>query len=87
MKALITIKCHYFHTSWICKLRGGLDYVQSSSTINVIITTRNPRANQYVVTKNFLFAKTTHTILSRIYYTQDSIRNIIFGDYHSTCQS
>jgi hypothetical protein len=66
---------------------GGLDYVQSSGTINMIITTRNPRANQYVVTKNFLFAKTTHTVLSRIYYTQDSIRNIILRDYNSTRQS
>lgn len=64
-----------------------LDYVQSSCTINMIITARNPRANQHVASKNFLFTKTTHTVLSRIYYTQDSIRNIILRDYHSTCQS
>ena len=47
-----------------------LNYVQSPCTINMIITTRNPRANQHVVSKNFLFTKTTHTVLSRIYYTQ-----------------
>lgn len=86
MKALIPINVIIFTLHGFVNY-GGLDYVQSSSTINMVITTRNPRANQYVVTKNFLFAKTTHTILSRIYYTQDSIRNIIFGDYHSTCQS
>lgn len=46
-----------------------LDYVQSFCTINMIVTTGNPRANQHVVTKNFLFTKTTHAVLSRIYYT------------------
>ena len=46
-----------------------LDYVQSSCAINMVITTRNTRANQHVVTKDFLFTKATHAILSRIYYT------------------
>ena len=64
-----------------------LDYVQSSCTINMIIAARNSRANQHFVSKNFLFTKTTHTVLSRIYYTQDSIRNIILRDYNSTRQS
>jgi hypothetical protein len=46
-----------------------LDYMQSFRTINMIITPGNPRTNQHVVIKNFLFAKTTHAVLSRIYYT------------------
>jgi hypothetical protein len=66
---------------------GALDYVQSSCTINMVITTGNPRANKHVITENFLFTKATHAVLSRIYYTQNPIRNVIFRDYHSTCQS
>lgn len=46
-----------------------LDYMQSFRTINMIVAPRNPRTNQHVITKNFLFAKTTRAVLSRIYYT------------------
>jgi len=64
-----------------------LNYMKSSCTVDMIIAPRYSSADQHIITENFLFTETTHAILSRIYYTQDSIRNIIFGDYHSTCQS
>ena len=64
-----------------------LNYMESSCTVDMIIAPRYSSADQHIITDNFLFTETTHAILSRIYYTQDSIRNIIFGDYHSTRQS
>ena len=46
-----------------------LDYVQSSCTIDMIIATGDPRADQHIVAKDFLLTETTHPVLSSIYYT------------------
>jgi hypothetical protein len=63
--ALNIIVCTHNLNSW----NIVLDYVQSSCTIDMIIATGDPRADQHIVTKDFLFTETTHPVLSSIYYT------------------